>query len=98
MHVRNYPEDSVLRRHYEGAAALKRQSWLQRPPEDSVLRRHRAQLVREGSQIGGPSAATAGGAEMRPKPAPSESSMPPQAEAQATGFFGWLGRLFGGSR
>jgi hypothetical protein len=40
MYIKNYPEDSVLRRHFESAAALKSQAWLQHPPSDSVLRRH----------------------------------------------------------
>ena len=95
MYVRNYPEDSVLRRHHEAATGIKRQAWLQRTPEDSVLRRHRAQLTGAGDR---PAAATARSAPTRPEQARSEPSMPPQAETQATGFFAWLGRLFGGSR
>ncbi|MCP4287169.1 MAG: hypothetical protein GY792_22440 [Gammaproteobacteria bacterium] len=40
MYTANFPEDSVLSRHFESTAELKRQLWLQIPPSDSVLRRH----------------------------------------------------------
>ena len=51
MYIPNYPEDSVLRRHYEAAAALRRQARLSAPPTDSVLLRHYQQREQLGKIV-----------------------------------------------
>jgi hypothetical protein len=40
MYIQNFPEDSVLRRHFDSTVSSKRDIWLQNPPSDSILRRH----------------------------------------------------------
>ncbi len=40
MYIPNFPEDSVLRRHFDSTVNSKRDIWLQSPPSDSILRRH----------------------------------------------------------
>lgn len=97
MYIRNYPEDSVLRRHYEAAAELKRRNWRQKAPEDSVLRRHHAQLMRFAAAAAGQAPAVAapvGGGHGSNTAARQSTGQ--QSAPQAKGFFGWLGRLFGG--
>jgi hypothetical protein len=42
MYIPNFPEDSVLRRHFDSTVSSKRDIWLQSPPSDSILRRHAA--------------------------------------------------------
>jgi len=81
MYMKNYPEDSILRRHFESAAALKRQAWLQRPPSDSVLRRHHEQ----------------GKYPPRSPMAnqPNTASTPVEQPGKG-GLFAWLRGLFGG--
>jgi hypothetical protein len=111
MYIRNYPEDSVLHRHYESAAAMARSEWLQQPPTDSVLRRHYEQLRQAGlaaatvrsagtvvrPAVAGTASATASA---RAAPPPERPLVAPPATAPAParrgGVFGWLGRLFGG--
>jgi hypothetical protein len=44
MTIIKYPEDSVLRRHFDSTVDFKRQLWLQTPPSDSILRRHAGRL------------------------------------------------------
>ncbi len=44
MTIIKYPEDSVLRRHFDSTVDFKRQLWLQTPPSDSILRRHASGL------------------------------------------------------
>jgi outer membrane biosynthesis protein TonB len=73
MYIPNYPEDSVLRRHYEAAAALRRQARLSAPPTDSVLLRHYQQ--REQLQKTVPTPVVA----RRPEPAPV-THRPPASE------------------
>jgi hypothetical protein len=88
MYIANYPEDSVLRRHCEAAAALDLQDWLARGPTDAVLLRHWNQL-RSAAAAATPSPTgtrTAGGAQAA---APGVSR-----PAERGGFFAWLGALF----
>ena len=40
MYIPNFPEDSVLRRHFDSTVNSNRDIWLQSPPSDSILRRH----------------------------------------------------------
>lgn len=40
MYLQTFPEDSILRRHFDSTTEMKRELWLQTPPSDSVLRRH----------------------------------------------------------
>lgn len=40
MHSPSFPEDSILKRHFESTVEMKRQRWLQAPPSDSMLNRH----------------------------------------------------------
>ncbi len=95
MYIRNYPEDSVLRRHYEAAADRIRGDWLQQPPTDSVLRRHYDQMQAAPSYA---AASNAPRTPPRPAPAPAAAPAPtttPEPQRKG-GLFGWLGRLFGG--
>jgi hypothetical protein len=91
MYIRNCPEDSVLRRHFDAATTLRRADWLQQPPSDSVLRRHYDQMhqaaVPTSRAATRPAATTA----------PEHTAQAHAAEsARRGGLFGWLGRLFGG--
>jgi len=82
MYIPNYPEDSTLRRHFESAAAFRRQAWLTQPPTDSVLRRHHEQL----RQIA---------ASASRSPTPQQQTARPAAQPDdGGGLFGWLKRLF----
>ena len=96
MYIRNYPEDSVLRRHYEAAAELKRRNWRQKAPEDSVLRRHHAQLKRFAAAAGQAPAVAAPVGGGHGSNTAARQSTGQQSAPEAKGFFGWLGRLFGG--
>lgn len=96
MYMRNYPEDSVLRRHYEAAAELKRRNWRQKAPEDSVLRRHHTQLMRFAAAAGQAPAVAAPVGGGHDSNTAARQSTGQQSAPQAKGFFGWLGRLFGG--
>jgi hypothetical protein len=40
MNNLNFPEDSILKRHFDATVEMKRQMWLQNPPTDSILHRH----------------------------------------------------------
>jgi hypothetical protein len=40
MNNLNFPEDSILKRHFDATVEMKRQIWLQNPPTDSILHRH----------------------------------------------------------
>lgn len=40
MNNSNFPEDSILKRHFDATIEMKRQIWLQHPPTDSILHRH----------------------------------------------------------
>jgi hypothetical protein len=40
MNRHNFPEDSMLKRHFDSTVEMKRQRWLQLPPTDSILYRH----------------------------------------------------------
>jgi hypothetical protein len=112
MSIRNYPEDSVLRRHFESAAAIRRGDWLAQPPTDSVLRRHHEQL-RQAASAGTATVARPAvsrtpspTASARPEPPPERQAPQPSRPAAApasapeparrSGLFGWLARLFGG--
>ena len=82
MYIPNFPEDSTLRRHFESAAAIRREARLAEPPTDSVLRRHYEQLREMASP---PS----------PAPARQQQSTRPAAQSDAGGgIFGWIKRLF----
>lgn len=103
MYIPNYPEDSVLRRHYEAAAALRRQTRLRAPPTDSVLLRHYQQREQLRKIVPTPAVAR------RPEPAPvthRPTASAPKAEpvaaqkptarpAQGGGLFNRLKRFFG---
>lgn len=111
MHTPRFPEDSVLRRHFESAAAMKRQAWLELPPTDAVLRRHYEQLHQAASGTSTPQARPVPPVAPKPEavtaPKPEAVTAPkPEAVTASTpsspdrpgrsGFFGWLSRLFGG--
>lgn len=40
MNRQTFPEDSILKRHFDSTVEMKRQRWLQLPPTDSILYRH----------------------------------------------------------
>jgi hypothetical protein len=40
MYQPTFPEDSILKRHFDSTVEMKRQKWLQLPPTDSILSRH----------------------------------------------------------
>lgn len=84
MYIPNFPEDSVLRRHFDSAVAIQRQSWLGMPPSDSTLRRHAMR-----PQIHPSYRASAGAASPA---AVSVSTSPAKTTAEKKGF---LARLFG---
>lgn len=90
MYIRYYPEDSVLRRHFEATADRTRGDWLRQPPTDSVLRRHYDQMMHPGALPASqavPRVAARG---------PEPTVQAPAAEADRRGgLLGWLGRLFG---
>jgi hypothetical protein len=80
MSIRSFPEDSVLRRHCDSAAALKRADWLAQPPTDSVLRRHYQQL-RQAASIGTTTAARPAVARTPSPTAPARPEPSPQRQA-----------------
>ena len=91
MYIRNYPEDSVLKRHFEASVALKRQAWQQRPPSDAILRRHYEQLHGAGNPP------PAQGRISQPETQPvSNASVDATKIEQKQGLVGWMRRLFGG--
>lgn len=98
MYIRNYPEDSILRRHWEASAEFKRRIWRQKPPEDSILKRHQVQLAQTGKPGAGPRMAALGDERNRPDHTHIRAPTPQQSSKQTKGFFGWLGRLLGGRR
>jgi hypothetical protein len=40
MNNSKFPEDSILKRHFDATVEMKRQVWMQTPPTDSILHRH----------------------------------------------------------
>jgi hypothetical protein len=98
MFIRNYPEDSILRRHWEASAELKRRIWRQKPPEDSILKRHQVQLAQMGKPSDGPPMADLSDEQKRPDHTHPRAPTSQQSSAQKKGLFGWLGRLLGGQR
>lgn len=90
MNVVKYPEDSVLRRHFDAIVEMKRQHWLQMTPSDSILRRH---TMSPGSHPTYRSSKTASGVT-----SPTSNSAPAtrarQMATQETGFFARLFSLF----
>jgi hypothetical protein len=93
MYIPNYPEDSTLRRHYESAAAFKREAWLSEPPADSVLKRHYEQL--HGiSTTESTSSKPSSQSQSQSQSQSAESNQVPPEPASGGGFFGWLKRLF----
>jgi len=93
MNHPNFPQDSVLSRHFDSRVAMQRDAWLKTPPSDSTLRRHNSAPVF--------AAASPSGQAPRRQPArastirhPAEAAAP-AASAQGSGFFGWLFGLFG---
>ncbi len=89
MNLPNYPEDSVLKRHFDASVEIKRQMWLQLPPTDSVLNRH---AVHQGGRPG--SSAAPRRAAPAPAVAPASARPVPQARSEPKGFFAWLSGLF----
>jgi hypothetical protein len=89
MNITPYPEDSVLRRHFESAAEMKRQLWLKQGPSDSVLRRHHDQMQQSIGTAQQPETGKVNGSQ-NAKTSPAVQA-PPQP--QRRGFFAWLERL-----
>ncbi|MGB5736685.1 MAG: hypothetical protein WBM40_19830 [Thiohalocapsa sp.] len=102
MFIPNYPEDSVLRRHYEAAAARRRQSRLREPPADSVLRRHFRQLEQVRRMPSSPASAkladtarsTKTVSATVPKTEPGATQQPTKNPAKGGGLFSRLKRFF----
>ena len=95
MYIPNYPEDSVLRRHFESAAEVNRQARLREPPTDSTLRRHYDQMRQVAAGIPGFQAQEAprgAGKETTPGAGLRSPAEPPRGG----GLFAWLRGLFGG--
>lgn len=90
MYTPNFPEDSVLSRHFEAAAEMQRQMWLQIPPSDSVLRRH---AMSPESHPATRSASVGASGARRPAAA-SSSAAPRRDAAEEKGFIAWLFGLF----
>ncbi len=93
MHHPNFPQDSVLSRHFDSTVAMQREIWLTSVPSDSTLRRH-------NTTPAVPSAAPSS-RQPRHQPArPTAIRYPAEAataegSAQGGGLFGWLSGLFG---
>ncbi|MBT3046804.1 MAG: hypothetical protein G8D61_20820 [gamma proteobacterium symbiont of Ctena orbiculata] len=93
MNLPTFPEDSVLKRHFEATVEMKRQTWLQRPPSDSILNRHASSMDIQ-------SLSRSAGSTKRARPttssAAASSSAPraPRTETEEKGFFAWLMGLF----
>lgn len=94
MTILNFPEDSILKRHFEATVEMKRQQWLQQPPTDSVLRRH---AMSPDNHTTSRSNATAA---KRTSPKPSTTAAAPTAQRanEEKGFFARLLALFGAGR
>lgn len=88
MYIANYPEDSVLRRHCESAAALDLQHWLGEGPTDAVLLRHWNQLQSAAME------ATPGSSGARQARSAEPATAGPSRPAERGGFLAWLGALF----
>jgi hypothetical protein len=86
MYIPNYPEDSVLSRHFEATVELKRQILLQTPPSDSVLRRHAM------SPSSHPTTRSVTGKNRAHVPPASAAS---RQAPEEKGFMAWLFGLFG---
>ncbi|MET0069210.1 MAG: hypothetical protein ABW096_04170 [Candidatus Thiodiazotropha sp.] len=92
MNLTTFPEDSVLKRHFEATVEMKRQTWLQRPPSDSILNRHASSMDIQSLSRSAGSAKRA-----RPTASSAASSSAPRAprtETEEKGFFAWLMGLF----
>jgi hypothetical protein len=59
MLIRNYPEDSTLRRHADSAAAFRLQAFLEHGPTDSTLRRHFEQMMQASASASASASAPA---------------------------------------
>ena len=87
MYIQNFPEDSVLRRHFDSTVNSKRDIWLQSPPSDSILRRH-AKGNSGGNSASRPSSA-------RPR-STQTATAPSVSSHERKGFFARLIGLFVG--
>jgi hypothetical protein len=94
MYIPNYPEDSILRRHYESTAAFKRMAREAQPPTDSVLNRHYVQLQQAISNAAKPFQSPAAKQNPTTDPQPEVRPVPAADASGGGGFFGWLMRLF----
>ncbi|MCU7892774.1 MAG: hypothetical protein KZQ78_14655 [Candidatus Thiodiazotropha sp. (ex Ustalcina ferruginea)] len=90
MTIPTFPEDSVLKRHFESDNELKRQICLQTPPTDSVLRRHHITSLKYHPSM----ARTATPRIANPSRKPVPAQVTAHTLVQAKGFFGWLRNLF----
>jgi hypothetical protein len=93
MSLPTYPEDSVLKRHFDANVEMKRQMWLQSPPTDSILYRH-------ATSLGNNPVTRSAGAPRRAAPSAAAASASvrtaPPVKSESKGFFAWLsGLLFG---
>ncbi|MBT2971773.1 MAG: hypothetical protein KME56_07735 [Candidatus Thiodiazotropha sp. (ex Ctena orbiculata)] len=94
MNLPTFPEDSVLKRHFDATVELKRQTWLQSPPSDSILNRHAASMdIQSLSRSAGSTKRATPTASMA---ASSSAARTPQSEVEEKGFFAWLLGLFTG--
>jgi len=90
MTILKFPEDSILKRHFDANVELKRQLWLQMPPSDSILRRHAMSLSSHQTYRASKTAGSVtSSASNRTSTAPVQ-----QAAPKAQGFFARLFSLF----
>ncbi len=94
MTILNFPEDSILKRHFEANVEMKRQQWLQQPPTDSVLRRHAMSPDSHATTRSNAAAAK----RTSPKPSTTASAPTPQKTNAEKGFFARILALFGAGR
>jgi hypothetical protein len=87
MYIPNFPEDSVLSRHFEAAAEIRRQMWQQIPPSDSVLRRHAMSPESHTTARSAPAPVAASGARRA-------ATAPVRDATEEKGFIAWLFGLF----
>lgn len=93
MPHQTFPEDSILKRHFESTVEMKRQRWLQLPPTDSILYRHTTMSIKSQSKPASTNAMNSN----REKPHISQTStlhQPVQVKSTEKGFLAKFLSLF----
>jgi hypothetical protein len=91
MHAPSFPEDSILKRHFESTVEMKRQKWLQTPPSDSILNRHAMSQQNQAAP-----AATSRSEQVRESAPVVSIGSSTRIEEEPKGFLARFFGLFGG--